>query len=103
MVTPGFPLGQPPHERGRLRSMRSWPISRAIPRVASTQTVAMNTRVFLSRHGLKQAVPAIVEIELAKKPSRRSLLLTREEGPMVLTSLPAGNPGHPRIPTSNVV
>jgi hypothetical protein len=54
MVTPGFPLGQPPHERGRLSSVRSWHISRAIPRVASIQTVAVNTRVFLSRHMLKQ-------------------------------------------------
>lgn len=103
MVTPGFPLGQPPHERGHLSSVRSWPISRAIPVVASTQTVAVNTRVFLSRHVLKQAVPAIVEIERAKKPGRRSLVLTREEGLMVLTSLLAGNPSHPRIPTSNVV
>jgi hypothetical protein len=49
-----------------------------------------------SRHMLRQVVlVAVMEIERTKKPSRRSVVLTREEGTKVLTPF-----WQKRLPTS---
>src|SRR5258708_36276199 len=62
---------------------------------ASTQNVALNARVFLSRHVLKQAFPALEAIERAKRPGRIPVVFTRQEVSRVRAHLP----GTPRLMT----
>jgi integron integrase len=54
---------------------------------ASTQNVALNALPFLYRHVLQQDLPALDNLERAKRPRRVPTVFTREEVTAVLTQL----------------